>query len=421
MITRTPDPAVPFFDVADPAFSVTSAEVRRAREAGWYARTSYGLAVLRYDQVSRLIRHPALRQGSRLWPAHHGITSGPFADWWASWVLNLEGEAHHRMRRLLSPAFSRRIVEALRPRFGDLAGELADSFMATGRCEFMADFAEPYAARVIAIMLGIAEEEWPAIAAESATVGLAMGVRIREHLSRIEAALAALYDYADAVIAARRREPFSPRDDLVTNLVKSQADEDGPAGDGPAGDGPAGDGLTGAELRDALVLLIFGGFDTTRNQLGLAMRVFLEHTAQWRLLGERPELGAAAVEEVMRVRPTTTWVTREALADFTFDGLDIKAGTTIHLFCESAGTDTAQAGSGEFDITATGRPPHFGFGGGIHYCLGHYVARADMATALTVLAGRLGDPRPAGEAVWLPDSGNTGPVRLPISFTRRPA
>ena len=405
MTIRTPDPAAPFFDVADPAFSVSSAEVRRAREAGWYARTSYGLAVLRYDQVSRLIRHPALRQGSRLWPAHHGIISGPFADWWASWVLNLEGEAHQRMRRLLSPAFSRRIVEALRPRFGELAGELADSFAGAGRCEFMADFAEPYAARVIAIMLGIAEDEWPAIAAESATLGLAMGVRIREHLPRIEAALAALYEYADTVIAARRREPFSPRDDLVTNLVKSQADEDG---------------LTDAELRDALVLLIFGGFDTTRNQLGLAMQVFLKHPGQWRLLGERPELGAAAVEEVMRVRPTTTWVTREALDDFIFDGLDIEAGTTIHLFCESAGTDVAQAGSGEFDITATGRPPHFGFGGGIHYCLGHYVARADMATALTVLAGRLRDPRPAGEAAWLPDSGNTGPVRLPVAFTSRP-
>ncbi len=404
MTIRTPDPAAPFFDVADPAFSVSSAEVRRAREAGWYARTSYGLAVLRYDQVSRLIRHPALRQGSRLWPAHHGITSGLFADWWASWVLNLEGEAHQRMRRLLSPAFSRRIVEALRPRFGELAGELADSFAGAGWCEFMADFAGPYAARVIAIMLGIAEDEWPAIAAESATLGLAMGVRIREHLPRIEAALAALYEYADTVIAARRREP---RDDLVTSLLRSQSQ---------AGEG----GLTTAELRDALVLLIFGGFDTTRNQLGLAMQVFLEHPGQWRLLGERPELGAAAVEEVMRVRPTTTWVTREALDDFTFDGLDIEAGTTIHLFCASAGTDGVQAGGGEFDITATGRPPHFGFGGGIHYCLGHYVARADMATALTVLAGRLRDPRPAGEASWLPDSGNTGPVRLPIAFIGRP-
>jgi cytochrome P450 len=396
MTTPAANPAVPFLDVADPAFSITSAEVRRAREAGWYARTNYGLAVLRYDQVSRLIRHPDLRQGSRLWPAHHGITSGPFADWWSGWVLNLEGEAHQRLRRLLNPAFSRRIVEALRPRFLDLAGELVDSFAEPGRCEFMAEFAEPYAARVVAIMLGIAEDEWPTIAAESATIGLAMGVRIREHLPRIEAALAALYDYADALIAGRRRDP---RDDLVTGLLRSQAGKEG---------------LTTTELRDSLVLLIFGGFDTTRNQLGLAMAVFMDHQDQWQLLREHPELGEAAVEEVMRVRPTTTWVTREALADFTFDGLTIEAGTTIHLFCESAATDAVP----EFDITASGRPPHFAFGGGIHYCLGHYVARADMCAALTVLAGRVYDPRPAGTAAWLPDSGNTGPVRLPIAFAR---
>jgi cytochrome P450 len=172
----TQGPAAPFFEVADPAFSVSSDEVRRAREAGWYARTSYGLAVLRYDQVSRLIRHPALRQGSRLWPAHHGITAGPFADWWSSWVLNMEGEAHRRMRRLLSPVFSRRIVDALRPRFGELADELAGAFAGTGRCEFMADFAQPYAARVIAIMLGIAEDEWPTIAAESARRSCASGL-----------------------------------------------------------------------------------------------------------------------------------------------------------------------------------------------------------------------------------------------------
>jgi cytochrome P450 len=335
----------------------------------------------------------------------------------------MEGAEHHRLRRLLNPAFSRRIVEPLRPRFSALAGELVDGFAEPGRCEFMGEFAEPYAARVIAILLGIAEEEWPTIAAESAAVGLAMGVRIHEHLPRIEAALAALYDYADALIADRQR---SPRDDFVTCLVQAQAVDPGRPGgagelDGPGGTGGAG--LTAAELRDSLVLLIFGGFDTTRNQLGLAMQSFLDHPGQWRLLAGRPELGPAAVEEVMRIRPTTTWVTREATVDFTFDGLAIRAGTTIHLFCESAGTDPEDAddeGPGVamagFDITAGERRPHFGFGGGIHYCLGHYVARTDLCEALTVLARRLREPRPGGEAAWLPDSGNTGPVRLPIAF-----
>ena len=163
------------------------------------------------------------------------------------------------------------------------------------------------------------------------------------------------------------------------------------------------------------MLLIFGGFDTTRNQLGLAMQAFLDHPAQWRLLAERPELGPAAVEEVMRIRPTTTWVTREATADFTFDGLAIRAGTTIHLFCESAGTDPGDAGDAGpgdavagFDITAGERRPHFGFGGGIHYCLGHYVARTDMCEALTVLARRLREPRPAGRRPGSPTAGTPG-------------
>ena len=50
------------------------------------------------------------------------------------------------------------------PRFTALAGELVNAFAEPGRCEFMAEFAEPYAARVIAIILGLPEHEWAAIA-----------------------------------------------------------------------------------------------------------------------------------------------------------------------------------------------------------------------------------------------------------------
>jgi cytochrome P450 len=314
-------------------------------------------------------------------------------------VLNQEGEDHHRLRRLLTPAFSKRVVDAMVPRFRALAAELVDSFAERGRCEFMSEFAEPYAARVIAIMLGIPEGEWRTIAANSAAVGLAMGVNIRDHLARIEAGLASLHRYADQVIADRRREP---RDDFVSYLACPPDTQDR---------------LTEDELRDSLALLIFGGFDTSRGQLGLAMQAFLDHPGQWRLLARRPELAPAAVEEVMRLRPTTTWVTRAAVEDFSFGGLDIERGTTIHLLTESAGSDPRAFPHPGFDITAPGRPPHFGFGGGVHYCLGHLVARADLSEALAVLARRLREPHGSGEASWLPCSGNTGPVRLPVAFT----
>lgn len=284
----------PVFDVADPAFSITSAEVHEARERSWYATTPYGIAVLRYEQVSRLLKHPKLRQGSVAWPAHNGVTEGPFADWFASWILNKEGEEHHRLRRLMNPAFSPKLIGGLVPRFQALANELIDSFAEPDRCEFVSEFAEPYAARVIAIMLGIPETEWRIIASESVTIGLAMGVTLREDLPKIEAALQRLYDYCDELIADRRA---NPRDDFVTALVNASRPEDGR--------------LSDTELRDAMVLLIFGGFDTTRNQLGLAMQTFMANLGQWRLLADNPDLGGKAVEEVMRVNPTVRWVTRE--------------------------------------------------------------------------------------------------------------
>jgi cytochrome P450 len=389
---------VAYFDVTDPAFSVRSDLIRAAREQHWCARTNYGLAVLRYEQAGRLLKHPKLRQGSVAWPAHNGVTSGPFARWFASWLLNQEGEEHRRLRRLLNPAFGAKALSTLAPSFQALANELIAGFAGQGRCEFVADFAEPYAARVVAKLLGFPEAEWRSIAADSGTVGLAMGVTLQQDLPRIEAALTRLFAYCDAALDGRRRRPT---DDLTSRLVQAQLD---------------GDRLSEQELRDTMVLLVFGGFDTTRNQLSLAIRTFVEHPDQWRLLAERPELGRAAVEEVMRVNPTITWVTREALEDFEFEGELITRGTTLHLFSESAGTDPAVYGSADLDLTADGRPPHFGFGGGAHHCIGHFLARSDMAIALPRLAAAMPGMRYDGEPHWLPDSGNTGAIRLPLAF-----
>ena len=72
---------VAFLDLANPEFSIRSEAVREARERNWYARTSYGLAILRYPEVGSLLRDARLRQGSYKWPAHNNAT-GLFADWW---------------------------------------------------------------------------------------------------------------------------------------------------------------------------------------------------------------------------------------------------------------------------------------------------------------------------------------------------
>ena len=390
----------PYLNIADPAFVIDSDEVLGAREESWYARTNYGLAVLRYDEVSQLLKDRRLKQGSAAWPAHHGVT-GPFADWWSQALLNLEGDDHARLRRLLNPAFAPKAISELAPRFRELGNELIDDFADAGRCEFMSQFAEPYAARVIAILLGIPESEWRKIAEWGTDLGLSLSIAISEELPRIEAALEGLYGFADELIADRRREP---KDDFVTRLVQAEQDEDR---------------LSHEELRVSLVLLIFGGMDTTRNQLGLAMQSFIWLPDQWRLLAERPELAGEAVEEVMRLNPTVTWVTREATEDFTFQGLEIEEGTTIHLFSQSAGSDPRVFEEPGFDMTAE-RPRHFGFGGGRHHCIGHFVARMDMSEALALLARRLREPRVDGEVKSLPRSGNTGPIELPIAFTAAP-
>jgi cytochrome P450 len=202
--------------------------------------------------------------------------------------------------------------------------------------------------------------------------------------------------YSNELIADRRR---SPRDDFITTLVETNRNKDA---------------LSDQELEDMVVATVFGGIDTTRNQIALAMSQFIENPKQWALLAERPELARAAVEEVMRTRPTTTWVTREALEHFTYKGLEIAQGTTVHLFAESAGTDPQHFTPG-FDIAAE-RKHHYGFGGGTHHCLGHFIARGDMTEALKLLAQRLRNPVYDGEPHWLPDSGNTGPITMKIRF-----
>ncbi|MDI5922865.1 cytochrome P450 [Halomonas sp. LR5S13] len=387
-----------YLDVADPSFSIRSKDVEEAREKSWYARTPYGIAVLRYDDVNALVRDRRLRQGSYAWPAHNNA-HGSFSDWWMRMLLSKEGADHSRLRRLANPAFAPKLVKRMTPDFQVMADELIDDFIDDGECDFVAQFSEPYATQVICLLLGLPRSEWKNLASLASEMGLALGVTFKRDEERINAATDNLFAYAKQVVENIKREGLG--DDFLSSLVRANQDDS--------------QALSDQELYDMIVLAIFGGIDTTRNQIALAIDTFIQHPEQWKLLGEQPELAQAAVEEVMRLRPTVTWVTREALEDFTYQGLEIKQGTTVHLFSQSAGTDPRAFENPGLDITAK-RCPHFGFGAGAHHCIGHFIARGDMTVALAKLAQRLLEPEYAGTPEWLPDSGNTGPVRLPIRF-----
>lgn len=393
---------MPYLDMSKQGFSIRSAEVLDAREKSWIARTNYGLAVLRYNEVHKLLRDQRLRQGSYAWPELNGV-SGLFAGWWHRQMMSQEGADHARLRRIANPVFSPKLVISLRPKFFALAHELIDQFIEKGHCEFMGDFSEPYATRVVCLLIGLPQDQWRAISTIAKEMGLALSVNYKRDLEIIDNATAKLFDYVQDLVRQTRARGYG--DDFLSTLVRTSSEGD--------------DTLSERELYDMLVSVLFGAVDTTSNQIGLALSIFAEHPDQWELLGKNPELGKAAVEEVMRVRPAITWVTREALEDFEYQGVYIKKGTTIHLFGQSAASDPRAFPDPSFDITAE-RKPHFGFGGGVHHCVGHFIARADMNEALAILASRLKNIRIESGAQWLPDSGNTGPITLPISFDRGP-
>ncbi len=396
-MNTTPHTNVAFFDTVDPAFRVDSPEVRTAADASWWARTPIGLAVLRYQECATLLRDRRLRNSLDMLVAL-GVTSGLFIDWARASLLSLEGEPHQRQRRLVSTAFTQRSVDTLRPFMRAKAHELIDGFAGSGSCEFMTTFADPYSAWVIAELLGIPAERFDAFLGWATDMGLGFGPTAGAEQVRIDAAVAGLYACCDELTAQRRQ---TPGDDLVSALITAESD---------------GQRLTTDELRVMVSTLVFAGQDTTRNQLGLAMTTFARYPEQWRLLAERPELASTAVEELMRVTPAVPALGRVATEDFTFQGVDIPAGTHVTLFLAAANTEPDTFGDAPFDITAQ-RTAQLTFGGGIHYCLGAWLARIEMHEALPILATRLSDIALDGPVASRPHIGITGPLTLPLRFT----
>lgn len=388
---------LPFLDVSDPAFSTRGPEMRAARDAHWCARTPYGLAVLRYMEVGRILRDRRFRQGSHNWPDTVGI-SGAFAEFWRDSVIGREGATHQRLRALAVPALSEDYVLGLKPAFDEIARNLCADLRQSDNCEFQSAFCEPFAGQAITTLLGMEREAWPLVAHNAADLGLAMGIGAKTHEARFNKACETLFQLSEQLVA--RVRAGKDADSYVARMV-AQFDQNGDC--------------TRQELLNTIVISIFGGVDTTRALLGLGLSLFIENPAQWDHLRADASLIPNAVEEFIRARPTTTWATREALEDVEMNGQVIEKGTVVHLFVHASARDPDFCDDPHFDITAR-RRKHFGFGGGAHHCIGHFVARTDTGSALAALRDTFARVHYDGTPDWLPDSGNTGALRLPVRY-----
>lgn len=390
----------PFVNIFDPALREDAFE--RLRDQSWLVRTPIGGVAIGRSQVQALLADRRLRSSVLELLKLQGVGDGPVFEALASSVLAVDGDDHVRLRRLVSPSFTPRAIEHRRQEMRERLAPLLDAVAPLGRTEFMADIADQYPIQVMCDLLGVPAEDHRDFARWNQAATWVLSLELVAHRDEAEEGMAQLQEYVRALIADRRR---SPRDDLVTSLV--QAEEQG-------------DRLSDRELETMIAGLLFAGYDTTRNQLGLAMALFATNPDQWAALRSDPGLAPAAVEEVMRVSAAVTSIPRFVLEDIVLDGYQVSAGTLLMLSTAGANRDPAAFKEpGRFDITVP-REPQLTFGGGPHFCLGASLARAEMQEALPAFASVMPDLALDGEPVWRQPFGIFGPDRLPLRFRASP-
>jgi cytochrome P450 len=373
--------------------------IRQARLQGPIALGPHGPEVLSYELVRSVLRDSRFRipVGGPL--EAQGITSGPVWDRVINGLLSRDGEDHHRLRRLVSKAFTPRSTARLKATISDVITELVDPAAAAGHCDVVVDIARRYPIPIISGLLGVPREDWQLFSDWADDIFKIFHWNVANDAPVIMAAYAGLDAYFDEMIEQRRH---NLTDDLMSDLIRAEED---------------GDRLTSYELRMLGEVLLMAGTDTTRNQLAAAVQVLSDHPKQWALLAEHPALVPGAVEELMRHSPVIFATMRKAMEDVELDGVIVPAGTHVLVNTAAANRDPAvYADPDRLDITRKGPATMLTFGGGAHYCLGTHLARAELTEALIVMTRRMPNLRPGGPAPWKPLLGITGPATLPVEF-----
>lgn len=331
--------------------------------------------MFRYADVQTLLRNPRLGaeqfQADPQWRATTGLA--PLFEARAKMMLFTDPPDHTRLRTLVHRAFTPRVVESYRPLVQRIVDQLLDAAAVRGEIELIGEFAYPLPVTVIAHMLGVPVDMHDQFRRWSDSLAAFIGGTTRPEAEVLPAALQAVLDMSDfilALVAERRR---APRDDLLSALAQA---EDG------------GDRLSEQELVANSILLLLAGHETTTNLIGNGTLALLRHPDQFALLRDHPELTAAAVEELLRYDSPVQMTSRRALTDIEFHGHHIATGQTVTVFIGSANRDPSQYEEpGRLDLTRSD-VRHLSFGHGSHYCLGAPLARLEGQVAISTLIRR---------------------------------
>jgi cytochrome P450 len=341
------------------------------RDHGTFCDGPFGVKITASHAITtKLLRSPSLgHHGGPEQPIpgpHGGDTVHPIHD---AFIV-MDPPEHTRLRRRVSPAFTPRALERLRPRIEEIAEELLDRADHQRGFDLVDSFAAPLPIQVICELLGVPTARraefarWGAVV--GATIDRVVSVRQSHQLDR---AVHSLNRFFDDLIALRRRDPA---DDLVSQLV--------------AGEEP----LDRRDLLATCQLLFVAGFETTVNLIGNGVMALLAHPDQLDRLRADPELAANATEEVLRFDPPVQRTGRTVQHEVEADGTRLRHGTIVLMVLGGANRDPEVfERPHEFDIGRTNAREHLAFAAGIHYCLGASLARLEGEIAFRALAERL--------------------------------
>jgi len=297
--------------------------------------------------------------------------------WWmpklvetlASNMLTTDEPDHTRLRSIVDEAFRRRAVLDMEPRIRAIAEELADEIFGQGSpADLVARYAQILPLSVICELLGLPATDRPMFIGWANSLGRVSGMI--GFLSVLPAFGKMRRYMAERLRVAREQGG----EGLIAELVRVEME---------------GGRISPDEMLSMLFLLLNAGSITTTHLIGGAVFELLKDPARRDWLAADWDRAGLAVEEFLRfVSPVQFSKPRYVRQDTEIEGVRLKKGDRIMAMIVAANMDPQAHGCPE-RLDLDRRPNrHISFGTGIHFCLGHQLARIEAACALQALFTR---------------------------------